>query len=298
MTTRTTVVIILLAATLAPAYAQRSPWIRLSAANMRAVGLRLATTRRRVLHERHTLYGYFVLPPGATATVTPRIRGRVTALYATIGDRVHRGAPLARIESLLVGTPPPSVIVHAPLTSVVETRPAILGEVVAPGTLLYRLIKPRVLWLKAYVYQNEIDAIHRGQPVRIRALGISDTMHGRIVMISPRINPRRGAETIWIAITGPHAPLKPALFARALVTVATVDAPTVPSAAVLDVDGHEAVFVATGGGRFHYTPITVGIREGQYVAIPHLAPGTRVVTQGNTELYTLWATGGKLRADS
>ena len=287
-----------LALTTVPTFAQRSPIVHLSPANIRALDLKIISAQMRTLHAHRTLYGDFTLPPDSEAVVTPRIRGRVAALYATVGATVRRGAPLARIQSLLVGNPPPSVIVHAPMSGVVETRPAVLGEAVAPGTLLYRLMKPHRLWLKAYVYQRDVAVVHRGQEARIRALGITTPLQGRVVMVAPRINQRRGAETIWIALTHPPAALRPALFARAHVMVASAQTVAVPSHAVVDVGNRHALFVAIGGDRFRYTPVTVGIREHGYCGVPGLKAGARVVTQGNAELYTLWLTGGKLKADS
>ncbi len=287
-----------LALTTVPALARRSPIVHLSPANISALGLKIISARTHTLHARRTLYGDFTLPPDTEAVVTPRIRGRVTALYATVGAAVRRGAPLARIQSLLVGNPPPSVVVHAPMSGVVETRPAVLGEAVAPGTLLYRLMKPHRLWLKAYVYQQDVAVVHRGQGVRIRALGITTPVQGQVALVAPRINPHRGAETIWIALDHPQATLRPALFARASVTVASARQVAVPSDAVVAVGTGHAVFVAIGGDRFRYTPVTVGIREHGYCGVSGLKAGARVVTQGNAELYTLWMTGGKLKADS
>lgn len=284
--------------TFSQAHAKHSPWVHLSAASLRAVGLHLADVQVRELHEDRTLYGHFVIPPGGEALVTPLIRGRITGLYAMVGDKVARGAPLARIESLLVGSPAPSVIVRAPMRGLVEARPVVLGQGVVPGTILYRLMNPKTLWLKAYVYQNEITQVHRGQLAHIHALGISKPIQGRVILKAPRINAKRGSETIWIKLIGPHVPLEPALFARADITVATTKGPTVPTAAILDVNGHHAVFVATSPGRFRYTPVVTGIRAHGYVTLSGLSSGSRVVTQGNMELFTLWMTGGKLRADS
>ena len=294
----TAAIVLALTLTAIPALAQRSPVVHLSSAKRQALGLKLVHARMRTLHARRTFYGDFTLPPNAEAVVTPRIRGRVTALYVTVGDRVRRGAALARVQSLLVGSPPPSVIVHAPMDGVVATRPAVLGEAAAPGTLLYRLMKPHRLWLKAYVYQQDVAVIHQGQEARIRALGVTTPLQGRVVMVAPRVNPRRGAETIWIALTHPPAALRPALFARAHVMVASAQMVAVPSNAVVDVGNRHALFVAIGGDRFRYTPVTVGIREHGYCGVSGLKAGARVVTQGNAELYTLWLTGGKLKADS
>ncbi len=292
------IAVLALVLTTVPALARRSPIVHLTPANVRALRLRLTPVRVHTLHAYRTFYGAFTLPPGAEAVVTPRIRGRVTALYATIGDYVQRDAPLARVQSLLVGNPPASVLVHAPMSGVVDTRPAILGEAVIPGTPLYRLIKPHRLWLKAYVYQEDIASIHLGQEASIRALGVTTKLRGRVVMMAPRIDPRRGAQTIWLSLVSTPATLKPALFARVRVTIGTTKTVAVPKTAIVNVNGRRAVFVAAGPGRFHYTPLGAGICEHDYCGTSGLKAGARVVTQGNAELYTLWLTGGKLKADS
>lgn len=292
------IALLALLSTSTPALAGRSPIVQLTPANVRALRLELATASPRTLHAYHTFYGTFTLPPGAEAVVTPRIRGRVTALYATIGQHVQQGAPLARVQSLLAGDPPASVLVHAPITGVVETRPAILGEGVVPGVPLYRLIKPQSLWLKAYVYQDAIGSVRLGQEAIIRALGVATRLRGRVVMMAPRINPRRGAQTIWLSLASTPTALKPALFARARVVVSTAKDVAVPRTAIVNVNGHRAVFIAVGHGRFHYTPIGTGLCEHGYCETLKLKAGARIVTQGSAELYTLWLTGGKLKADS
>jgi len=44
--------------------------------------------------------------------------------------------------------------------------------------------------------------------------------------------------------------------------------------------------------------VSVGAAEGGYTAIESpLVTGEQVVTQGARELYTLWLTGGKLKAE-
>ncbi len=294
----TAVLVLALTLVTLPALARRSPIVHLSPVNRRVLGLKVVLARMRTLHAHRTFYGDFTLPPDAEAVVTPRIRGRVTALYALVGERVPRGAPLARVQSLLVGNPPPTMTVHAPMAGIVETRPAVLGEAVGPGTLLYRLMESRRLWLKAYVYQQDVGVVHRGQQARIRALGVAAPLQGRVVMVAPRVDPRRGAETIWIALDHPSVTLKPALFARTSITVASARAVAVPAHAVVDVGRRHAVFVAIGGDRFRYTPVAVGICEHGYCGVAGLKAGARVVTQGHAEIYALWLTGGKLKADS
>ena len=292
--------LLLVTALFAMGQAQARPmYVTLSPNGAQTIGLTSVPVARRALIDQRTLYGYFVVPPNREALVMPRIRGRVSALYATVGTFVHRGARLARIESLLVGNPPPSVIVHAPENGVIEERPVLLGQSVTPKTVLFHLIAPQVLWLQAHAYQDEIAGLAIGQQARIQPLGFQHAQfRGQIVQISPRINPRSGTETIWIAVANAKNQLRPRLFAKAHVVLRTIQAATVPESAILAVNNQQAVFVVTSNNRFRYVPITTGVTEQGYTEVFGVPVDARVVTRGNGELYTLWITGGKLKADS
>ncbi len=79
------------------------------------IDLKLATVTKRAIAQRLSLNGEIQLLPNAQADVSVRINGNVSALYANLGDKVKLGQPLVKVQSLLIGDPPPSIVIKAPM---------------------------------------------------------------------------------------------------------------------------------------------------------------------------------------
>ncbi|MHB1530316.1 MAG: efflux RND transporter periplasmic adaptor subunit [Acidiferrobacteraceae bacterium] len=272
--------------------------VSLTPAQVRALGLKTVSAQVLNLARTHTLYGRFITPPDRVALVSSPINGRVIALYVGVGDQVRRGEPVARVESLLAGNPAPSVLLRAPIRGVVERRHAVLGQAVASRTALFRLIAPRVLWLQAHAYQDQLHGLKRGDQARIQVLGNSGVFTGHLVRLSPRISSASDTETVWIQVQNKKGVLLPRLFAKAIVTLKRIRGVAVPASALLDINGQYGLFIATGPNRYQYQRVRIGVRTHDDVQVLNLAPGTRVVTQGNGALYTLLFAGSHLHADS
>lgn len=272
--------------------------ITLTPAEIRAVGLTTVPATTRTLTATRTLFGRFQVPPRAVALVSSPIAGRVTEFFAAVGSRVRVGSPLVRVMSLLVGNPPPSLLLRAPLAGVVANRKATLGQIVGPGAPLFRVINTRVLWLRAHAYQDEMRGLVVGLRAQIHVLGDSRPVWGSIVRLAPQIDPRSNTETVWIAVANRRNQLRPQLFARAQVALTTASGVVVPNQAVLDINGQAGVFVARPGHRYRYTVVHTGIRSGHYLEVRGLRRGAEVVTVGAAELYSLMVAGHHLSADS
>src|SRR5690349_21327048 len=83
--------------------------VHLTAAQEKKLDVKLIAATVRPLSELLNLNGEVRLVPGRQADVSTRISGQITALYANLGDNVRAGQRLARVQSRLVGNPPPSV---------------------------------------------------------------------------------------------------------------------------------------------------------------------------------------------
>jgi len=58
---------------------------------------------------------------------------------------VTSGQRLAVVESRVLGDPPPTVTVTAPMAGIIETRNVVLGQAVEPNTQIFR-ISDRPRW--------------------------------------------------------------------------------------------------------------------------------------------------------
>lgn len=273
--------------------------VHLSQAQQQTLDLKLATAALRPLPERLQLNGEVRLLAGRQAEASTRISGQVTALYANPGDTVRAGQRLARVQSRLVGNPPPSVDIAAPMSGVVDAVDVSLGQAVEPATALVRISDRSQVDIVARVYEEDLGKVRTGQSANVRTLSYPDRVFsGRIDQVGATLDPQSRTVDVRIRLANTDGVLKPNMFARAgIVLRENAAVLTVPSAAILEANGEQFVFVRDKGD-YERVDIHTGASDGQFTEVSDgLVPGDDVVTQGNREIYTLWLTGGVLKEE-
>ncbi len=273
--------------------------VQLSAAQQGAIALQLAPASLRPLSTELNLNGEVQLLPNRQADVSTRINGQVKALYANLGDRVRLGQRLALVQSRLVGDPPPSVTINAPKSGVIDARNVVVGQAVDPSTVLFHISDRSEVFAVARVYEEDIGKIKPGQEARVRALGYpKQVFNGKISLIDPDLDPLSRTVKAWIRLANPRDLLKPSMFVRAAVVLRRNEAAlTIPNSAIIEANGEKFVFVREGN-KYHRVEISIGAKDDEFSEITDgLVPGDEVVTQGNREIYTMWLTGGQMKAE-
>jgi len=273
--------------------------VQLSAAQQKAIALQLVSASRRPLSTELNLNGEVQLLPDRQADVSLRISGQIKELYANLGDRVRVGQRLVRVQSRLVGDPPPSVTISASMSGVIDARNVVVGQTVEPNTVLFHISDRSQLVVVARVYEEDIGKIKTGQKARVRVL--SDTKQvftGKVTLIDPNLDPLNRTVKVWIQLANPQGVLKPNMFARASVILRHNGAAlTIPNSAVIEANGEKFVFVRDGE-KYNRVEVSVGAKDDEYSEITDgLVPGDEVVTQGNRQVYTMWLTGGQLKSE-
>jgi multidrug efflux pump subunit AcrA (membrane-fusion protein) len=273
--------------------------VKLTSAQQLKLGLRLATAALRPMSETLQLNGEVRTQPGREASVGTRISGQVTALYAKLGDSVRAGQRLARVQSRLVGNPPPSVEIVAPASGMIDALDVSVGQAVEPSTSLFRISDRSQVNVVARVYEEDLGKLKLGQSASVRTLAYPDkTFSGAVSLIGPALDPLSRTVEVWIALANPESLLKPNLFARVGIVLRQGEAIlAVPTAAIIEANGEKFVFVRQQG-EFVRVDIRTGSSDGRFTEVSEgLVPGDEVVTQGNREVYTLWLTGGVLQQE-
>ena len=273
--------------------------VRLTDAQQKAIGLLTTAADFRPLDELLNLNGEVRLMPGNQAEVSTRISGQVKQLFANLGDTVKAGQRLARVQSRLVGDPPPSVDVAAPIGGVIDALSASLGQSVEPNTVLYKISDRSKVNVVARVYEEDLGKVALGQEARVRTLSYPDKVFaGKVTLVGPSLDPQSRTVEVWIALANPDGLLKPNLFARAGVVLKQNDAAlAIPNAAIIEANGEKFVFVHQKN-EYARVEITTGASDDQNTEVTDgLVPGDEVVTQGNRQIYTLWLIGGSSKAD-
>jgi cobalt-zinc-cadmium efflux system membrane fusion protein len=268
--------------------------VHLTAVQQKMLGLKLEAATLRPLSELLNLNGEVRPLPGRQAEVSTRISGQVREIYTALGSRVSVGQRLARVQSRLVGDPPPSVDVGAPMSGIVDVVGVAVGQSVEPTTVMFHIQNSSSVNVVAKVYEEDLGKIQVGQNTNIKLLSYPDKMFsGKVGLIGPSLDPLSRTVEVWVTLPNTEGLLKPNLFARVGVVLKQNAATlAVPNAAIIEANGEKFVFVQQKGA-YVRVEVTTGSSDDMYTEITDgLIPGDEVVTQGNRQVYTVWLTGG------
>ena len=141
--------------------------------------------------------------------------------------------------------------VIAPMAGTVMTRAVDPGQLVDPSTALFTLADLSRLIVEADVDEAYAAEITRNQTATLQLVGQRDTVAGKLIVVSPRVDPATGGLAIKIGFdTALVAPV--GLTVTANILVDQQEAMTVPRTAL----SGEAVFLLKGG-RAVLSPLTV-----------------------------------------
>lgn len=266
----------------------------LSAEQEQMLQLKVARARNYPLAELLSLNGQIELLPNAQADVGVRISGSVVALDANLGDNVKVGQRLATVQSRLIGNPPPTVAVTAPIAGIIDERNITLGQAVEPNTVLFHISNRDLLLVIAKVYEEDLGKVKLGQETNIHVLSYPQKVFsGKVTLIEPNLDVVTRTVNVQISLNNKEGLLKPGMFVRSNLILSKNDnALAIPNAALLEANGEKFVFV-----RHEHTykriEVEAGASDDEYTEITSgLSSGDEVVTQGNRQLYTLWLSGG------
>jgi membrane fusion protein, heavy metal efflux system len=273
--------------------------VSLTSAQQKTLGIKLVAADLRPLSELLYLNGEVRLLPGRQADVSTRISGQIMAVYANLGDTVRAGQRLARVQSRLIGNPPPSVDIVAPTSGVIDTLGVSVGQAVEPSTSLFRISDRSQVNIVARVYEEDLGKVKVGQNTTVHTLSYPDQpFTGKIMLLGPALDPQTRTVEVWIRIDNADGLLKPNMFARAGIVLRENSAAlTVPNEAIIAANGEKCVFVLQKG-KFVRVDVITGTNDEKFTEITKgLVPGDKIVTVGNREIYTLWLTGGVLQGE-
>ena len=183
-------------------------------------------------------------------------RNAVTAAQAQLEDaRTRVASARKQLDNLTV---------RSPIDGVVAARAANTGDVVSPGTELYRIIDPRSMQLEASVPSEALAAIKVGLPVQFEIRGYpGQTFEGRIGRISPSADPVTRQVSIFVTIPNTERRLVAGLFAEGRVAQQSRRTLVVPIAAVNADDPGSPWVLRIRDGKAERVPVKLGLRDEQ-----------------------------------
>jgi HlyD family secretion protein len=159
--------------------------------------------------------------------------------------------------------------IRSPLDGVVTDRPQYAGELAAANQPLMTLMDLSKLIAKAHISRAEAATLKVGDTAELRTAESDESIHGRVSLVSPALDPGSTTVEVWVEVAKPDARLKPGMTAQVSMVAKTVkDALVVPAAAVFkDAEGADYVMVAGSDEHAHQKVVKVGIRNGDQVQI-------------------------------
>lgn len=202
---------------------------------------------------------------------------------------VAMGLSPSEVPSLQGGSGARRVTLRAPMAGEVLSRQGVVGQSVEPTSTILRIADTSELWVLLDVFERDLARVHDGDRAEI----VCDTWPGRVFRgvvehVEPVVDPATRTARVRIEVENPESLLRPGQFVTARLRPAgdaAREALTVPRAALLQLDGRPAVFVAAGEGEYEARPLELGAHDGDRVEVVRgLAEGDEVVVEGGFAL--------------
>jgi len=158
------------------------------------------------------------------------------------------------------------------------------GRYVTPEMDLYTIVDLSNVWVLGQVNESDLSSVKVDQMVQIELPYSSTANHrqGRIVFISPTLDPKTRAAEVRVEFPNSDLTLKPDMFVNFKLDVPLGRQLAIPADALLDTGMMQYVFVDKGQGYFEPRIVKVGSKTGEVIAIQDgLKAGEQVVTSAN-----------------
>jgi HlyD family secretion protein len=173
--------------------------------------------------------------------------------------------------------------IRSPISGVITDRPLYPGEMAAAGTPLLTIMDISQVVARAHIPQTEAVLLKRGDNATLSAPGLDQPIPGKLVLVSPALDPSSTTVEIWVQCKNPKELLRPGTSAQITMVARTVpDTLSIPAASLLTAqDGTTSVMVAGNDGKAHQQNVKAGLHDGDKVQILEgLQAGQKIVGTG------------------
>ena len=172
---------------------------------------------------------------------------------------------------------------YAPFSGTVLSKNVLDGEMIKAGKEIIRIADLSNLWLKADIYESELEKITVGSDAEISfSYNPDKTYTGKVTFIYPTINPKTRTATVRIDIKNSNDKLKPSMFGNVILKGEELnEVPTIPETAVLRSGKRNIVILSLGDGKFKPVEVKLGLyADGFYQVLTGLKENDAIVSSG------------------
>jgi len=159
--------------------------------------------------------------------------------------------------------------IRSPINGVVTDRPLYEGELATANQPILTVMNTSKLIAKAHISQTEAVQLKGGDAAELDVPGLDEPIKGKVMLVSPALDPGSTTIEVWIEAIKPGPALKPGMNVSIDATAKTVeDALVVPAGSIFkSSEGADYVMLAGTDGRAHQTSVKVGICNKKFAEI-------------------------------
>lgn len=207
--------------------------------------------------------------------IFPKASGKLSDVKVKEGDRVKRDQVVAlvdrdvdgmRFELLEVISPMDGIVGMVHLDEGAEVSPPSPGP--GMGTVIMKIVNMDQVRVVVNVVEEDLGKISVGQNATIKVDTYPDTtFSGKVILISPMVNPLTRTASLEISLSNPKHLLKPGMFAYVEILLGKKeDLILIPAHTIVEETGKKKVFVVMDG-KAKSRMVETGISQGGWVQI-------------------------------
>ena len=189
---------------------------------------------------------------------------------------------VARLEQ--TGEVTKTLTLTAPFDGVVLEKMVVAGQAVMAGMKLYRLADLSTVWMEGNVFEQDLDFIRIGAPVRVELTAYPGrSFEGRVSFVWPVVDEQSRTARVRITMHNPARLLRPGMYATLFFDARLgADALSVPAEAVVMTGERNLVFAVGREGALEPREVTLGARAGERLQVlTGVREGERIVASAN-----------------
>jgi RND family efflux transporter MFP subunit len=244
----------------------------------READLKFAETN---LERSKELFGRQLLPKQTLDDADARYQAAMAQLELTRAQLTQSQARLDELRINLANT-----IIVSPVNGFVARRAADAGAYVSQNSPVADVVDISLVRMVANVVEKDLRRVEQGEQAKVVVDAFpGETFSGRVARVAPVLDPATRTAQIEVEIPNPGNRLKPGMYARVSLTIEErQNALTVPTNAVVNVEGQRGVFLAENNTAA-FKPVEIGIEEPARVEVVNgIREDDRVVTTGAAAL--------------
>ncbi len=212
-----------------------------------------------ILKQRISTYGELITSPEQLSHVRARFPGLVSSVNVDIGDRVHEGTLLAKIES---NDSLRTYAIKSPIAGTVIQRHANTGEFTS-DQVLFSIANFDKLWAQLRIYPAQRTLVEPGQLIEIKAN--NTLVQGVIKHLIPVVDQPYQLARIELDNTSLH--LSPGDFVEGYIVIAEFTATiAIKNDAIQTMEGKEGIFIKQGTS-YRFSPIQKGRSDNRFTEV-------------------------------